>query len=219
PQGTSCGPSRDVSGPYHIENVEMPTVVAGDDNRAAFAFLGSTTPGDDQDNRFVGAWDLYVAVTYDGGQTWTTTDATPNAPVQRGCIEFNTANCPRTRGSDDQRNLLDFNDMTIDKEGRILYAYTDGCQQDPTPPQGHGPCAIDATRLSGLNPEIEGPAILRQSCGLGLLSQYDSTAVSCTPATGTPEVARAPLFVGGGAAALLAVLVARRRRRRSALEA
>ena len=177
-RGTACGPSVDVGTAFHIENTEMPTVVAGDDNRAAFAFLGSTTPGDDQENSFVGTWNVYVAVTYNGGKTWTTTDATPNAPVQRGCIEFNSS-CPHARGSDDQRNLLDFNDLTIDREGHILVAYTDGCQQDPTPAAGHGPCATDATRLSGLNPEIEGPAILRQSCGLGLYAKYDPAARRC----------------------------------------
>jgi hypothetical protein len=213
-QGTTCGPSVDVSGPYHIENVEMPTVVAGDDNRAAFAFLGSTTPGDDQQNAFVGTWDLYVAVTYDGGAHWTTTDATPNAPVQRGCIEFD-GDCPSSRGSDDQRNLLDFNDLTIDKEGRILYAYTDGCQQDPQPASGHGPCATDATRLSGLNPEIEGPAILRQNCGLTLYSQFDGTLPSCALSAGVPEVSRTGLLALGGSLAAFGVAAIARRRRRA----
>jgi hypothetical protein len=183
-QGTTCGPSIDVSGPYPIENVEMATVVAGDDDRAAFAFLGSTTPGDDQQNAFVGTWHLYVATTYDGGKTWTTNDATPNAPVQRGCIEFN-ASCPSARGSDDQRNLLDFNDVTIDREGRVLAAYTDGCQPDLGPPAKHGTCLTDATRLSGLNPEIEGPAFVRQSCGKTLYAKYDGTLPACVFAAAT----------------------------------
>jgi hypothetical protein len=167
PQGATCGASVDVGGAYHIVNTEMATVVAGDDNRAAFAFLGSTMPGDDQQNAFHGTWHLYVAMTYDGGAHWTTTDTTPDAPVQRGCIEFN-ATCDRTRGSSDQRNLLDFNDLTIDREGRVIAAYTDGCQPDLGPPAKHGTCLDDATRLSGLNPEIEGPAMARQSCGLTL---------------------------------------------------
>ncbi len=211
-QGTACGASVDVGAPFHVVNTEMATVTAGDDNRAAFAFLGSTTPGDDQENSFVGTWDIYVAVTYDGGAHWTTTDATPNAPVQRGCIEFN-GSCPSSRGTDDQRNLLDFNDMTIDREGRILSAYTDGCQQDPNHP-GHGPCATDATRLSGLPTEIEGPAILRQDCGLGLLSAFDSVATPCEPSTGVPEVSRTGVLVLGGLAMLGVAAVARRRRRR-----
>ena len=210
--GATCGPSVDVGAPFHVVNTEMATVVAGDDNRAAFAFLGSTTPGDDQENSFVGTWDVYVAVTYDGGAHWTTTDATPNAPVQRGCIEFN-ASCPSSRGTDDQRNLLDFNDLTIDKEGRILAAYTDGCQQDPVHP-GHGACATDATRLSGLPTEIEGPAILRQSCGLTLYSQFDTLLGPCAPAEGVPEVNRTAMLVVGGIATVALTALARRRRRR-----
>jgi hypothetical protein len=176
--GNACGPSVDVGKRFHIENTEMAEVVAGDDNRAAFAFLGSTTPGDDQEDSFVGTWHLYVAITYDHGRHWRTVDATPNYPVQRGCIEF-SAPCPSDRGSDDQRNLLDFNDMTIDREGRILVAYTDGCFPDLGPPAGHGPCRLDPTRLSGLAPEIEGPAIARQSCGLGLYAEFDWLMPAC----------------------------------------
>jgi hypothetical protein len=195
--GNTCGPSVNVGARYHIENTEMPTVVAGDDNRAAFAFLGSTTPGDDQQNNavltnssgkvvneefpydsFMGTWHLYVAVTYDGGKHWTTVDATPKAPMDRGCIEF-ASSCPSTRGSNDQRNLLDFNDITIDKYGRIEVAFTDGCQPDLGPPKNHGTCLKDATRLSGLNPEIEGPAVARQSCGRGLYAKFDGVMKPC----------------------------------------
>jgi hypothetical protein len=198
--GNKCGPSIDVGKRFHIANTEMPSVVAGDDNRAAFAFLGSTTPGDDQQSNvevtnssgkvvnrvfpyenFMGTWRLYVAVTYDGGKHWTTVDATPKTPVQRGCIEF-AASCPSARGSDDQRNLLDFNDITIDGEGRILVAYTDGCQPDLGPPKNHGTCLADATRLSGLNPEIEGPAVARQSCGRGLYAKFDGLMKPCARA-------------------------------------
>jgi len=242
PGGASCSPSVDVGAAYHVVNTEMPTVVAGDDDRAAFAFLGSTMPGDDQQSSFTGTWHLYVAMTYDGGRHWTTTDATPDAPVQRGCIEFN-ASCPSTRNQNDQRNLLDFNDLTLDREGRVIAAYTDGCQPDLGPPQGHGPCLTDATRLSGLAPEIEGPAMARQACGPGLYAKFDAQAVPCagapaaatatTPASAAPSapshVAAAistpntsgtrPATTAAAALAAIAVvaltLTGRRRRRRS----
>jgi len=152
-------------------------------------------------------------VTYDGGASWTTSDATPDAPIERGCIEF-TSSCPSSRGSDDQRNLLDFNDLTIDKEGRIVAAYTDGCQPEVATPAGHGPCLTDATRLSGLPTEIEGPAIARQSCGLGLYAQYDSLMRSDCSLVATPEAPQtAGLLLGGLAVTVSVVLVARRRRR------
>jgi hypothetical protein len=105
-----------------IKNTVFPVVTAGDDNRAAFAFLGTTTGGDYQDAaNFDGVWHLYVATTYDGGQTWVTVDATPNDPVQKGSICTGGTTC----GQD--RNLLDFNDITLDAEGRVLVAYADGC--------------------------------------------------------------------------------------------
>src|SRR5256714_6175940 len=72
------GPSKDVGAALGIQNSTFPEVVAGDDDRAAFAFLGTTTGGYYQDpDNFQGVWHLYVATTYDGGATWTTVDATP----------------------------------------------------------------------------------------------------------------------------------------------
>jgi hypothetical protein len=209
----SCSASQDVGTHFHIESTQMPTVVAGDDNRAAFAFMGSTMPGDDQQSSFVGTWHLYIAVTYDGGQTWTTSDATPDHPIQRGCIELNAARCPSTRGTNDQRNLLDFNDLTIDRQGRILAAYTDGCQPEVATPPNHGTCLTDATRLSGLPTEIEGPAIARQTCGLTLYAAFDAQTAPCALGSNVPEFAAA--LVLGGITTLGVAAIGRRRRRRS----
>jgi len=88
-------------------------MVAGDDNRAAFAFLGTPTAGGLQGPKFDGVWHLYIATTYDGGATWKTVDATPNDPVQRGCIWL-------AGGANVCRNLLDFMDVQIDQQGRVL---------------------------------------------------------------------------------------------------
>jgi hypothetical protein len=77
---------QDVGASLGIQNVQFPAVVAGDDDKAAFAFLGTTTGGDDQSSSFTGVWHLYVSATYDGGATWSTVDATPTDSVQRGCI-------------------------------------------------------------------------------------------------------------------------------------
>ena len=191
-QGANCTRGTDVGVPFNVVNTQLAAVVAGDDSRAAFAFLGSTTPGDDQSANFVGTWHLYVAVTSNGGRTWTTTDATPDHPIQRGCIEF-AASCPAVgRGNNYQRNLLDFNDVTIDREGRVLVAYTDGCQPDLGPPAKHGTCLADATRLSGLAPEIQGPAIARQSCGPTLYAKYDAQMPAC-PLSATSTVTPPPV--------------------------
>lgn len=104
-----------------IENCAFPAVVAGDGGlttgRAAFAFYGSTTAGASEQPTFPGVWYLYIATTFDGGATWTTQNVTPGDPIQRGGI------C----GSGACRNMLDFFDATIDKEGRVLVGWDDGC--------------------------------------------------------------------------------------------
>jgi hypothetical protein len=138
-----------------IKNIVFPVVTAGDDNRAAFAFLGTTTGGDYQDtDNFKGVWHLYVATTYDGGQSWVTVDATPTDPVQKGSICTGGTTC----GND--RNLLDFNDITIDAQGRVLVAYADGCTGSCAT---GGPQNYDALAT-----------IARQSSGNTLYGAYDA---------------------------------------------
>lgn len=130
-QGRSWTNIRDVGVPFAIAHSAFPAVVAGDPGRAALAFLGtpetsSGAMGDDPN--WPGVWHLYVAETFDGGDTWTTVDATPNDPVQRGTIcGGGTLGC-----GNGTRNLLDFMDATVDKSGRVLVGYADGCT---------GPCA------------------------------------------------------------------------------
>jgi hypothetical protein len=110
-----------------VKQTAFPEVVAGDPSRAAFAFLGSTTSapgGGGDDPNWPGIWHLYAAHTYDGGSTYTTIDVTPNDPVQRNatiCAGGPTG-CPNGT-----RNLLDFNDASVDQDGRAVIAYADGC--------------------------------------------------------------------------------------------
>jgi hypothetical protein len=143
--------------------VQFPAVVAGDDDRASFAFLGTTTGGDDQAATFAGAWHLYVATTYDGGASWSTVDATPTDPVQRGCIWLGG-------GSNTCRNLLDFIGSEIDSHGQVHVAYADGCTASC--PSG------------GTNTHTALATIARQTAGTGLLSAFDPPLA--TPAS-TPS--------------------------------
>jgi PKD repeat protein len=119
----------DIGAQVGVKSAVFPVVVAGDDNRAAFGFLGTTTPGDYQDdNNFRGVWHLYIATTYDAGQTWITVDATPDDPVQVGSICINGTTCGALDPfNPSSRNLLDFNDFSVDREGRALLGYADGC--------------------------------------------------------------------------------------------
>jgi hypothetical protein len=160
-----------------IKNAVFPEVVAGDGNRAAFAFLGTTTPGDSGASTFGqsadgttytgGEWHLYIATTADGGQTWQTVDATPTDPVQRGSICTAGTTC----GAD--RNLLDFNDITIDKYGHVEVAYADGCT---------GAC-VTSTKVAD-NTHTAKATIARQYAGTGLLAAYDPTAPVTTKGHG-----------------------------------
>jgi len=134
-----------------VVNTTFPAMVAGDYNRAAFAFFGTETAGGYADSNFPGVWYLYLATTFDGGQTWHTENITPGDPIQRGGI------C----GGGLCRNLLDFFDITIDKEGRILVGGEDGCIGNCVdgPPNSFSAKAL----------------ISRQTGGKRLLAQFDPT--------------------------------------------
>jgi len=145
-----------VGAEHSVRNAVFPTMVAGSDNRAAFAYLGTTKGGNYQDaTTFAKAvWHLYVTTTYDGGRTWVTRDATPTDPVQRGSICTGGTTC----GND--RNLLDFIDVTLDKHGRVLVGYADGCV---------GACVGHPSK----NGYDAWATIARQTGGRTLFAKYD----------------------------------------------
>ena len=132
--------------------------MAGDDDRAAFAFYGTPTEGGLQDPRFQGVWHLYVAQTYDGGMTWFTVDVTPNDPMQRGCIWLGG-------GANICRNMLDFMGIDVDKRGRVLIGYNDGC--------AGAECSQAAPGVTG-NSYTALAAIARQTGGKGLFAEHDA---------------------------------------------
>lgn len=116
-EGATWQDDIDISSIFGIEKAVFPTMVAGDDNRAALAFLG-TDPALYPAKQ---VWHLYIAHTYDGGKSWILIDQTPNDPVQIGNI------CLLGTGCSGGRNLLDFMGIDVDAEGRVLVAYADGC--------------------------------------------------------------------------------------------
>jgi hypothetical protein len=157
---------QDVGKTFGIKNIAFPAVVAGDANRAAFAFLGTTTAGADvygENPDLPAVWHLYVAHTYDGGATWVTANATPGDPVQRGTVCTAGTTCGGTR------NLLDFMDVTTDARGRVLVGYADGCIGD---------CVT-----GGPNSSSALASIARQTTGKGLYAQFDQPlSVPAAPA-------------------------------------
>jgi hypothetical protein len=159
-KGVSWSVPRDVGAVHGLQATTFSSVVSGDDDRAAVAFLG--TKGG-TGNPFVagyrGSWDLYVAFTYDGGVTWTTVKATTD-PVQRGWICSSGLNC------NGGRNLLDFMDAAIDAQGRVLVGYADGCITT---------CTTSATLVQSSSQKA---TIARQSSGSTLFAAYDPVGAS-----------------------------------------
>jgi PKD repeat protein len=152
-RGLTWSTPVDVGASLGINNVVFPAAVAGDSNRAAVAFLGTTQTGDHQAANFQGTWYGFVAHTYDGGQTWTTVNATPDGPVQRNSCIWNGG------GNNPCRNLLDFTDATIDDKGMVLFGFADGC--------------VGACETGGPNSYASKATIARQSGGKGVFAAND----------------------------------------------
>lgn len=148
-----------------INNMAFPEVVVGDPDRAAFAFFGTPTAGTNSDQpEFPGNWYLYIATTFDGGVTWNVVNASPDDPIQR-----NSGIC----GDGTCRNLLDFFDIQVDKEGRILIGGEDGC--------------IGGCVNGGPNSFTAKAFITRQSGGRRLFANFDPVE---------PAIPGAPLVSG-----------------------
>jgi hypothetical protein len=160
----------DVGAIYGLKQIAFPAAVGGSAGRAAVAFYGSPTTGDSNAADFAGVWHLYIAETFDGGLHWTTTDATPNAPMQRSGLE-------RGGAALITRNLLDFFDITIDRDGRVLVGYVNGCDG--------GNCAQAAPTATG-NAYTATATIARQSSGRRLLAGHDPANSTSQP--GMPSV-------------------------------
>jgi hypothetical protein len=162
----------DVGAAYGLKNIAFPAAVAGDAGRAAVAFYGTVTAtGDSNADAFTGVWHLYVAHTFDGGAHWTTSDVTPTLPMQRmGLL--------RGGGGPMDRNLLDFFDITIDRDGRVQVGYVNGCSG--------GPCSQAPTNADGStgvtgNAYTATASIARQSSGRRMIAAKDPTKLTSVP--------------------------------------
>jgi hypothetical protein len=156
-------------------------IVAGDGDRAAMSFIGTDrvghTSSDAASVKTDGEWYLYVAHTFDRGQTWFTENVTPNDPIQRGSICTAGTTCPG------DRNLLDFYDIAVDADGRVLIGYADGCIGD---------CVFAPP-----NSFSDRAGIARQEGGLRLYAANDPTALEfATPSA--PRVEKAERQPGTG---------------------
>jgi hypothetical protein len=164
-KGQSWVNVTDLGAQAGIKHIAFPEVAVGDPDRAVFSFFGTTTEGNYSAPEFPGIWHLYVATTYNAGVTWTVQNISPEGPIQRGGI------C----GDGTCRNLLDFYDATVDKEGRIMIAGQDGC--------------IGGCEIGGPNSFTAKAFITRQTGGKRMFSIYDAQ-------TAEPRLPGAPALSG-----------------------
>ncbi|HBB89967.1 MAG TPA: hypothetical protein DC047_20375 [Blastocatellia bacterium] len=169
-KGVTWVNDQDLGSQLGINNSLFHAAVSGDGDRAAVAFFGTTTAGGDYDQPgFEAVWYLYISTTFDGGKTWWTQNATPNDPVQRGPV------CGSANGF--CRNLLDFFGADIDKEGRVLVGYEDGCVSH---------ACITGLRSYGLpasNDYTAKAVIARQTGGKRMFASYDPAGPVAEPPT------------------------------------
>ena len=132
--------------PVDIVSSVFPQIIAGDPGRIAVTYLGSEdgallntsdidgSPWNGNAHYAPGNATYHLYVTFslnalDENPVFQTIRITED-PVQKGSICLNSGDCRDIGGSN--RNLLDFNDIVIDQEGRIFIAYTDGCTGECT---------------------------------------------------------------------------------------
>jgi len=113
----------DVGAPFSIRNTVFPEVVTGDNDRASFFFLGTPSAGDgtgaDTGTPFNGVWARLHSHYLQRGQDLVHCGChAQRSRAARGDL-YPGATCPSGT-----RNLLDFNDLTVDKAGRVFAAYT-----------------------------------------------------------------------------------------------
>lgn len=167
--------------PVEVISTAFPHIDAGDPGRIAVTYLGSQNASalnesDIDGNPWTGnahlahgnvSYHLYVTFSLnalDPAPVFHTYRLTTD-PVQVGAICLNSGDCRDIGGSN--RNLLDFNDLHIDREGRVYIAFADGCTGEcatkttPTPEDSrdklgsvyylsNGPSLYDAADLTAL---------------------------------------------------------------------
>lgn len=153
-RGETWERTTDLGKEMGIKHVMFTHAIAGDGDRATCAYLGTTTEGNPVALDFPGVWHLYFSTTYDRGETWVTVNATPSDPTQGVGGIWNSG------GGNVNRNLLDFNEITLDRQGYPIYGFADGCT---------GACDQDPT----LNPYAAFPKIARQVGGKSLYAEFD----------------------------------------------
>jgi PKD domain len=163
----------DIGATHGVRNAVEIEAVGGSSGRAGVGFIGTDLTGDYEQLSFPGQWYAFIATTYDQGKTWVTVNATPNDPVQ------NFTGVWQQGGAQTDRNLLDFNEITVDKNGRVLYGYSDGC------------VTIGCIGGTAANDFVAFQRVARQTGGKSLFASFDAFTD-----TTAPILAKAPCLSG-----------------------
>ena len=127
--------------PIEVISTAFSQIDAGDPGRIAVTYLGSENsselgepnidgqPWDGNAHYANGNGSYYLYITFslnalDPNPVFHTVRASPD-PLQIRSICLNSGDCRDIGGAN--RNLLDFNDLHIDREGRVYIAFADGC--------------------------------------------------------------------------------------------
>jgi hypothetical protein len=163
----------DIGATHGIKNAVEIEAVGGSSGRAGVGFIGTNLTGDYEQLSFPGQWYAFIATTYDQGKTWVTVNASPNDPVQ------NHTGVWQQGGAQTDRNLLDFNEITVDKNGRVLFGYSDGC--------------VTVGCIGGTAPNdfVAFQRVARQTGGKSLFASFDASTD-----TTTAILAKAPCLSG-----------------------
>ncbi|MBT5453402.1 MAG: exo-alpha-sialidase [Euryarchaeota archaeon] len=160
--------------PVEVISTTFPQIDAGDPGRIAVTYLGSENASlldttDIDGNNWTGNghyapngvhYHLYITYSLnalDENPTFHTMRVTQD-PVQVGAMCLNSGDCRSDQGGSN-RNLLDFNDLHIDREGRVYVAFADGCIAEcasldaPTP-------ADSRASMGGMYYLAKGPSLL-----------------------------------------------------------
>ena len=154
-KGKNWAAPVDLGAEMGIKHVMFTNAIAGDGDRAVCAYVATTTEGNPTAADFPGVWHVYFSTTYNGGKDWVTVNATPTDPVQGVGGIWNSG------GSATNRNLNDFNEVTLDEKGYAIYGYADGCI---------GACDTDPTK----NTYASFPKLVRQVGGKPLYSDQQT---------------------------------------------
>lgn len=196
-RGVTWENDTDLGVVHGIKNSAFPQSWAGSPGRAACAFYGTDRQGNIESIDFPGLWYSFIAHTYDGGKTWTTRIITPNDPIQ------GIGGIWQSGGGNPNRNLLDFNEATMDDKGRFIFGYDDGCVRDCAKDPLNNPQSFTAmmtmARQSGGKtlraefdqPEPHAPA---NACLAGTRSQRAATLTWREPDHGGAAIANYRVF-------------------------